>query len=109
MTVLLHNTVTACPSCGCNTVVGEAVQVNYYVSTPDTPPIIRLHVNGTRWETRSFLCGYVCEFTPNFLRTLQTRPCINDPEVRAKLVKKRALDKEISDLQAQLRDIDGVG
>lgn len=53
---------TQCPVCGCDTVVGEAVEVDRLGANRK----IRRHCNGTTWETREFACGYSTACIPNF-------------------------------------------
>lgn len=48
----------ACPKCGCLEVIQETLKTSNGV--------IMQHVNGTKWESRKFLCGQVINYIPNF-------------------------------------------
>lgn len=68
-----------CPKCGCNIVVRESVQNN--------GKEVLTHCNGTKWESRQFLCGLEINYEPNFSRESMRGVCRNDMEYKKQLQK----------------------
>lgn len=64
----------ACPFCG-----AEAVEEGLETSSFDGTP--KQHINGQRWETRRFACGYGVQWTPNFERETTFGECKHDPTI----------------------------
>ena len=101
MSILILNSTKTCPTCGCETVVREQIKTTQWPVRPERE--ISVHCNSKRWEEREFLCGYVSEYVPNFLRCEGTRPCQHNAEYREKYAKQRALKLQIRELEDQLR------
>jgi hypothetical protein len=93
---LLFNKQTSCSECGCAVVVKEEVEVGY-------SGVIREHAHGGRWETRTFLCGYACQYSPNFSRNETTRPCQRTPEFEKREAERETLRGQIRELECKLR------
>lgn len=97
MSILFHHLkVSACPTCGCNTVVKEELEVSSY----QRPPQIREHCCGQRWESRTFLCGCCVGWSPNFNRPEVLAPCPSLPGLAALEAEQEALRRA----EAKLRD-----
>lgn len=69
---LQNLTTDKCPFCD-----GEVVEEGLETSAFDGRP--KQHVNGQRWETRRFACGYVIQWSPNFERETELGECKHDP------------------------------
>lgn len=60
-----------CPDCGCTTIVEESVQTWNRSGKPE----IFTHCNGGTWEHRTFLCGNVVVFIPNYSHEAFKKTC----------------------------------
>lgn len=91
----LHDvTTTACPVCGCTDIVSESIETS---NIGVLGPQIHRHVNGGRWESRTFLCGYTTKYIPNFTRENKERDCRHNPEILERNARrKEAHDKVVS-------------
>jgi len=72
MIELKYLDVHKCPYCECNELVGEYIETSGVNGGK-----IRQHINGKRWETRKFSCGYTVQFVPNFNDTTEIHHCKN--------------------------------
>jgi hypothetical protein len=63
-----------CPSCG-SEVIEEGLETSSFDGRP------KQHVNGQRWETRRFACGYGVQWIPNFEREASLGECKHDPAI----------------------------
>lgn len=96
--VFLFNKQEVCPHCRCEVIVAESIGVSRGE--------VLVHCNGGRWEYRTFLCGYSCEYVPNFSRVEPRHSCQNAPTYKATEKQRAVLRKQIQDLEEQLRSID---
>lgn len=79
-----------CPTCGCTTIVAEGVEVSRNGERK-----IAQHVNGERWEHRTFLCGRTVKWVPNFSQELATGVCHNSTDYEKITEQIRGLDEDI--------------
>lgn len=91
-----------CPICGCTEIIEESLKVSQI--GPLAPEVYQ-HSNGTRWESRKFLCGYKVEYEPNFKREVkvESSECFHDPEVKER---KRKLKEDKEQLIILLEEND---
>lgn len=82
-------TTTACPSCGCAVIVGEELEISTFGATR----AIRQHTNGDRWERRTFLCGLVIAWIPNFRREECVQICQQHEDIARIELKRRGLQE----------------
>ena len=101
MSILQHVVTQKCPHCVCSIVVSETIDVSH-----GRERAIREHVNGGRWETREFLCGYKVQSVPNFNNNEMTcGQCTSSPEYQAKARKVQEIREKISKLQNELTNL----
>jgi len=93
---------TACPDCGCDHVIAESVDKE--ISRTGPPAVLR-HANGQPWEKRTFLCGLVVSWVPNFNAERNYVPCEQTPEAKAKTKRRAELQKEIDQLQRHMSSL----
>jgi hypothetical protein len=93
---LKHVLSTSCPTCGCSTVVAEGVQVSHGGDCRERK--ITTHINGGRWEYRTFLCGRTVKWVPNFSEESATDICTRSNDYEKTIEKIRGLDEEIRKL-----------
>jgi len=74
---LPHIACHTCPQCG-------AQATHEHLSE-------RTHVNGGRWETRTFACGLSLSYVPNFSAVETEGECIRSAEHQAKIKKREKL------------------
>jgi hypothetical protein len=85
--------ISKCPTCGCQTVVAESLDVDNYSHKAE--PRIREHTMGGRWERRKFLCGFEVAWCPNFRRAEVKTVCPKDTEYqRLESAQQELADKE---------------
>jgi len=70
-------TTERCPHCGADP-YEEKIQPESRYGSREPPTSFREHTCGGRWEERTFLCGLVVEWTPNFSREEFKGRCCND-------------------------------
>lgn len=92
MVPIRHIKTTACPICGCKTIVAESVELE--LNRQD----IRRRCNGGQWEYRSFACGYQTKFIPNFFSEAKGASCRNDPELIERGRKAKELKAQIMEV-----------
>ncbi|PYE51596.1 hypothetical protein HUB98_06155 [Paenibacillus barcinonensis] len=100
--MLKHLKESKCPVCGDSTVVGEEIERDILSKT------IRIHTNGQRWETRTFLCGQAINWIPNFSKSEldEYYTCKNNPEYRLKLEKRKVAVARVRSFIDSLNDVD---
>lgn len=91
--ILHHVKRIMCPLCKCTQIVRESI--DHYDGS------VRIHCNGQRWETRTFLCGCEASWIPNFSKEF-VKGCTNTQEYREKQLKRQSIQKEITRLQNEL-------
>jgi len=100
--MLKYITIAKCPECGCTEIVKESVQHDFIWDKPE----IFVHSNGTRNETRQFLCGCIIKFEAcSKIQVIQSQYCwYNAKNVAARrklvddkeLLKKFMIEKDLS-------------
>lgn len=93
---------TACPACGCTEVVAESVDTEH---PPVGPPRVLRHTCGQTWEKRTFLCGLVVSWVPNFNAERTYTTCSQTPEAREKVKRRQELRDTIDRLNRELLSI----
>jgi hypothetical protein len=78
MSILKFIRTDKCPICGCTEIVEEKIEFSVWGEKRE----IRRHINGSKWETRKFLCGYEINYSPNFEREEKVYDCIYNPEIK---------------------------
>lgn len=82
MSILYDVKTKVCPICGCSEIIGESIKTeNAYLTNHSLikSKQISQHCNGSRWETRTFLCGMVIKYCPNFSsEEYDEMDCINN-------------------------------
>lgn len=91
--MLKHIKTTKCPVCSCQDIINEDIEV--------TNNEIRYHVNGERWETRKFSCGFSIKYIPNFSQERILSFCYQSNENK-KIIELR---EQLNELQEQEREI----
>lgn len=92
-----------CPVCGESTVINESVEVSKWSNRE-----VRQHCNGTRWEKRTFLCGYTITYCPNFNRDVPddyTR-CSNDQSIKERNTKRKIAHEAVLGFIEKLGNVD---
>ena len=103
-----HMKVSACPTCGCEVVVREEIEISqrYGPNSNKGKPYIREHTNGQRWEIRTFLCGFSTTWVPNYSRAEASTACPQTPglaAIRKAQTELHAKEQELHDKQKLLR------
>lgn len=93
---------TACPECGCAEVVAESIDVE---SSSVGPPRLLRHTCGQTWEKRTFLCGLVVSWVPNFNAERVYTRCSQTPEARERAQRRKELQDTIEKLNRELWSI----
>jgi len=60
MSILQNIRTSRCPICGSGVIINETIDIGIGKNE------ILKHCNGGRWETRTFLCGMIIKYIPNF-------------------------------------------
>jgi hypothetical protein len=89
-----HINYTTCPNCQC---AAHTVSFEHTYSYRGEQQEIRVHCNGTRWETIEFLCGRKDQYSPNFSSIVTQSPCRNTVEEKTKLAMRDAADQTLKD------------
>jgi len=93
---------TACPDCGCTEVVAESVDTEGFSTGP---PRLMRHACGQTWEKRTFLCGLVVSWVPNYNSERTYTTCTQTPEAREKAKRRKELRDTIEKLNRELSSI----
>ncbi len=108
--MLQHISTNACPHCGSTQVISESIDVDHGSRE------IRQHVNGQRWERRTFACGHEVQWVPNFSAEQHAGECQRAEAFQQRQAKRKAayakltayvqkLDVDESFKEAALRSI----
>lgn len=94
---------TCCPICGESTVINEGLEISKWNKSE-----IRQHTNGTRWEKRTFLCGYTITYCPNFSRDepADYTRCSNDPSIKERNTKRKIAHDTVVGFIENLEGVD---
>lgn len=81
-----------CPKCGCTLIKEETIEVDRFDKNK-----YREHVNGGRWETRTFACGCKIEYCPNGNNEEISGECINSEEYTKREIERKAFKDAVAD------------
>lgn len=99
MSILKSIKTDKCPVCGCYDVIREEVKLG-----TGNKEILQ-HCNGTRWETRKFLCGMVIKYEPNFSREVFDEMfCSKNPVLIEQKRKRMGLLDQVTKTIQELED-----
>jgi len=97
MTIIEENIPLSCPDCGCSVVVCERKDV--------FNGKIRQHVNGGKWDSRTFLCGRTLAWIPNFDKVQLKDQCTYREEYKECKAKLAHIEAAIQQLQSEKSEI----
>lgn len=94
---LVYIKTTACPHCGCDTIVHESVETGVGSDK------VRRHVNGQSWEHRKWACGHHVAWSPPASRETVRQGCPKRPGRAAMIARRKALLEALRDVAGEAR------